>query len=103
MAQFDVYLSSAPNTPYLVDVQSDLLTPLDTRLVIPLSRASPVVSTEPITRLTPIIHIDGNAFILGTPKMAAIMKSDLKSPVANLAAAHREHIIAALDFIIHGY
>lgn len=103
MAQFDVYLSSARNTPYVVDVQSDLLTPLATRLVIPLSPASSVFGNEPITRLTPIIQIGGDDYVLGTPKMAAVMAADLKLPVANLGSTHRDHIIAALDFIIHGY
>ncbi|WP_396267386.1 CcdB family protein [Ideonella sp.] len=39
MARFDVYAnpgSHAKTTPFLVDVQSDLLDGLDTRMVIPL-------------------------------------------------------------------
>jgi hypothetical protein len=41
MARFDVYAnpgSHATTTPYLLDVQSDLLDGLDTRMVIPLRR-----------------------------------------------------------------
>jgi len=39
MARFDVYANPgihATTTPYLLDVQSDLLDGLDTRMVIPL-------------------------------------------------------------------
>ena len=39
MARFDVYAnpgSHAGTTPYLLDVQSDLLNSLDTKMVIPL-------------------------------------------------------------------
>jgi len=39
MARFDVYAnpgSKSDTTPYLLDVQSDLLDDLETRMVIPL-------------------------------------------------------------------
>ena len=40
MAQFDVYRNANPATrtrvPYLLDLQSDLLDPLGTRVVVPL-------------------------------------------------------------------
>ncbi|UTJ05271.1 CcdB family protein [Arcobacter roscoffensis] len=42
MAQFDVYKNDNPitnkKTPYLLDVQSDVLKHLNTRVVVPLSR-----------------------------------------------------------------
>ncbi|MGH8711698.1 MAG: CcdB family protein, partial [Burkholderiales bacterium] len=42
MAQFDVYRNANPATrariPYLLDVQSDLLEPLTTRVVVPLCK-----------------------------------------------------------------
>jgi toxin CcdB len=41
MARFDVYATPgrhADSTPYLLDVQSDLLDGLDSRVVIPLRR-----------------------------------------------------------------
>lgn len=41
MARFDVYANSAgkvDDVPYLLDVQSDVLSALDTRVVIPLRR-----------------------------------------------------------------
>ena len=42
MAQFDVYRNPNPATrariPYLLDVQSDLLEPLATRVVVPLCK-----------------------------------------------------------------
>ncbi|WP_338845719.1 CcdB family protein [Massilia sp. W12] len=41
MARFDVYRNTSPNRtdyPYLLDIQSDHLGALDTRVVIPLRR-----------------------------------------------------------------
>ena len=40
MAQFDVYANQNPNTnkevPYLLDVQADILSSLETRVIVPL-------------------------------------------------------------------
>lgn len=105
MARFDVYAnpgSHATTTPYLLDVQSDLLDGLDSRMVVPLRslRHFPKVKLSP--RLTPILTIQGEQFLLETPKMGAIPQRLLKSPVTSLEA-EREQISAALDFLFQGY
>ncbi len=42
MSQFDVYINPSPSTrdvfPYIVDVQSPVITELSTRIVIPLGK-----------------------------------------------------------------
>ncbi len=105
MARFDVYAnpgSHAATTPFLLDVQSDLLDGLDSRMVIPLRSLAYFPRVKLPTRLTPVLTIDGQDFLLETPKMGAIPKRALKSPVTSLATAQTQ-ITAALDFLFQGY
>lgn len=105
MARFDIYLNTgkhAKTTPYLLDVQSDLLDDLDSRVVIPLRRLSDFPQVKLPTRLTPIVAIEDEQFIIETPKMSAAPRSVLKSPVSTLAD-ERAVITAALDFLFQGY
>ncbi len=105
MARFDVYANSgshANTTPYLLDVQSDLLDGLDSRMVIPLRSLKHFPNVTLSTRLTPVLTIEGESFLLETPKMGALPRRALKTPVASLNWAQDE-IIAALDFLFHGY
>ncbi|SIT66993.1 toxin CcdB [Ectothiorhodosinus mongolicus] len=105
MARFDVYLNTgkhAKTTPYLLDIQSDLLDELDSRVVIPLRRLSDFPQVRLPTRLTPIVAIEGKEFIIETPKMGAVPRSVLKSPISTLAD-EQTVITAALDFLFQGY
>lgn len=105
MARFDVYAnpgSHAKTTPFLVDVQSDLLDGLDTRMVIPLRKLDHFATVKLPTHLTPVLQIQGQACLLETPKMAAVPLRILKQPVASLATDQAQ-ITAALDFLFHGY
>ena len=101
MARFDVYANpggSATTTPYLMDVQSDLLT----RMVIPLRGLKHFPKVKLSDRLTPIFTIDGEDFLLETPKMGAVPLRVLRSPVTSLAQA-QDQITTALDFLFQGY
>lgn len=104
MTQFTVYKNKNPRTkttyPLLVDAQADLLDVLQTRLVIPLTKA-PALAKKPITRLTPSINIDGEQYLLMTPQLAGIARSELGAAVANIAD-QRSTVIAALDLLITG-
>ena len=105
MPRFDVYRNSGAHaavTPYLLDVQSDLLQGLETRIVVPLRRRDrfPVVSL-PAT-LMPKFEVEGVECLLETPKLAAVPLRLLKSPVASLAINQFE-ITAALDFLFQGF
>ena len=105
MARFDVYANPgghAATTPYLLDVQSDLLDGLDSRMVIPLRRLERFPKVQLSTRLTPVFTIDGEEFLLETPKMGAVPRRVLKSPVISLAQA-QDQIAGALDFLFQGY
>lgn len=104
MAQFTVYRNKNPRTrtnyPLLVDAQADLLEDLQTRLVIPLTKAS-ALTRNPITRLTPSIEVHGEQYLLMTPQLAGIVRSELGAPVGNVVE-QRAAVVAALDLLITG-
>jgi len=105
MARFDVYAnpgSHAATTPYLLDVQSDLLDGLDSRMVIPLRGLKHFPEVKLSTRLTPVLTIEGEAFLLETPKLGAVPQRVLTSPVTSLTQ-ERDQITAALDFLFEGF
>ena len=103
MAQFDVYRNPNPKTsgeiPYLLDVQSDLLDNLATRVVAPLFLAS--VFDIPATYLNPQFIINQTKVILSTAELAGISTNNLGEKIASLQD-QRQEIIAALDFLFTG-
>ena len=105
MARFEVFRNSgahADDVPYLLDVQSDLLHGLDTRVVIPLRRRDRFPASRIPQRLTPVFEIEGIACLLETPKLAAVPRRLLKQPVHSLTA-EQAAITGALDFLFHGF
>lgn len=104
MAQFTVYKNKNVKTkkqyPYLIDVQADLLEDLHTRIVIPVTKAN-ALHKKPLKNLTPVISIEGEEYILLTPQLAGIAKSDL-GPTVTEINHYRTEIINALDFLISG-
>lgn len=105
MARWEVYRNpgaQALTTPYLLDVQSDLLDGLDTRVVIPLRGLAHFPATPLPGRLTPVFRINGTDCMLETPKMAAVPARMLRGAVSSLRDEHAT-IVAALDFLFHGF
>lgn len=104
MAQFDVFQNLDASTrrriPYLLDVQSDLLEGLATRVVIPMSRAARDGRTR-IDRLMPEVELEGAAFTLVTPQLAGVPRAVLGPRVGSLAS-RRHEIVAALDVLTSG-
>jgi toxin CcdB len=103
MAQFDVHRNANEATrhavPYLLDLQSNLLTDLATRVVVPLMHASRLKHT--LQRLNPAFRIEGADVVMSTAELAAIHRRHLGERVASLESARTE-IIAAFDTIIQG-
>ncbi|MBT5497036.1 MAG: CcdB family protein [Alphaproteobacteria bacterium] len=102
MPQFDVYANPGRNAdliPLLLDVQSDLLDPLDTRLVAPLVDAT---RAKAISRLNPEFIIEGRRLFLSTQEMSGYPRRALGEPLLNLSQ-RRDEILAAIDFLIHGF
>jgi toxin CcdB len=70
------------------------------RLVVPLPQA-PALTKKPIARLTPSFDIDGERYLLMTPQLAGIARSELGAAVGNIVD-QRSTIISALDLLIAG-
>jgi toxin CcdB len=105
MARFDVYPNPgahANTTPYLLDVQTDLLDGLDSRMVIPLRSLEHFAKVKLPTRLTPVLQVKGKDYLLETPKMGAVPQRILKTALASLAN-EQDQITGALDFLFQGY
>jgi toxin CcdB len=106
MARFDVYPNPgthADTTPYLLDVQNDLLADLDTRVVVPLRSLKKFPDVSLSDRLTPPLTVKGEEFLLETPKMGAVPKRILRLPATTLSQSQQDKITVALDFLFHGY
>jgi toxin CcdB len=105
MAQLDVYPNpdreTAAITPYLLDIQSNLLGALPSVAVIPLV-APAAVEQRPILRLNPALVVERETLIALTQDIAAIPRRLLTRPVANLSS-QRDEILAALDFLFTGF
>ena len=101
MAQFDIHrnnnLESADEFPYLLDIQSDLLSGLETRVVVPLSQ-----NIKAIQYLNPEFKINDKSYALLTQELAGVHKSALGEKCGSLKDK-RSEVIAALDFMISGF
>ena len=104
MAQFDVYQNPNQRTrqtiPYLLDVQSDLLDALTTRVVVPLVKAKEM--GKPARYLNPCFEMGGQTVCMSTPELAGVSLHALGRRVGSLAE-RRSDIIAALDFLFTGF
>lgn len=104
MAQFQVYRNlnrgTAKDYPYLLEVQSNLLSDLRTAVVIPLVKADEYANMK-LTRLTPMVEVGGETFILMTHQLAAIDRRSLGKVVADLSS-QRSEVVASMDFLISG-
>lgn len=104
MGQFYAYKNPNPATrtqyPYLLDIQSDLLSELRTTVVIPLT-PSKLAASMSLTRLNPAIVIDGKSFTVMTQEIAGLDRVHLGAQAHNLSS-YRSEIIAALDFVLSG-
>jgi len=104
MAQFDVYLNPYPATnkaiPYYLNVQSDLLDSLNTRVIVPLVRAEEM--NQSIKNLHPTFKIKGEAVVMSTAELAGLPVRALGDRVTSLKNK-RDEIIAALDLVFTGF
>jgi toxin CcdB len=104
MARFDVFKNenaqSGKRFPYFLAVQSELLEPLATCVVVPLGRAV-VVSNRPTQTLTPTLDVNGESMVMYTPEIAAVYANVLRKRVCNLGDQH-DAIVRALDFLFSG-
>lgn len=101
--QFDVVANpdagDAAYRPYLVVLQSDLVSGLRSTVVAPLVGKEQIAGAQ---RMNPIFTINGTEYWLATHELFAIEQRMLKDRVASLADQH-DTIMAALDFVFTGF
>nr|WP_314859635.1 CcdB family protein [uncultured Undibacterium sp.] len=104
MAQFSVYFNKNAQTkkiyPFLLEIQSNLLSDLLTTVVVPLIKFD-VNKTKILKGLTPVFLLDQQDYLMLTPQLAGIQRKELGKLAFDLAHARLE-IVGALDFLISG-
>jgi toxin CcdB len=103
MAQFMVYANanaaSRKRVPYLLDVQSDLIDAMESRVMVPLMAAGTV---EPVIgSLMPGFVVAGAPVVMHTAQLAGVPRRVIGEQVHDLSG-ERQAIMAALDFLVSG-
>lgn len=103
MAQFVVYENGNPasrkRVPCLLDVQSDLIDAMDSRVVVPLVPVA--LAGRPIGGLMPRLVVLGEPMVMDTAHLAGVSRSVIGKRVEDLSG-QRDTIMAALDFLVSG-
>ncbi len=104
MSQYALYKNenndSKKTYPYFVNVQSDLLDDLNSRMVIPLSSLKTLNNTN-AKKLCPIIDIEEGYFVLLTHQLTSVPRSILKKETTSLEK-YRSEILGAIDLLLTG-
>lgn len=91
-----------PSGILVVDVQSDLLNPTSTRVVVPFVAATDLKGAQP-GRLTPSFEIDGQTVMLLPLQMAAVPLRELgHRPVRMLTEDEAYAVSGALGVLFEG-
>ncbi|UNK43094.1 CcdB family protein [Luteimonas sp. S4-F44] len=103
MSQFCVYANADPASrhavPCWLNVQSDLIDTVESRVVVPLippEQAGPL-----LTRLMPTLPVAATTMVMDTAQITSVPMQMLGPQVANLSG-ERLRIIEALDFLTYG-
>ena len=101
MPQYSLYKNENKNSkktyPLFVDIQSDLLNSLNSRVVIPLS----LNKDANVKNLCPSFDIEGKRYTLLTHQMTSLPASLLKKNIGSLNA-FRYEILGAIDLLLTG-
>ncbi|MEO6774956.1 MAG: CcdB family protein [Kofleriaceae bacterium] len=101
MAQFDILRNPRGGVyPFVVDLQSESLDRLATRIVAPMI-AVKRYGRKPITRLNPIARVKGTDYVIVVQDLASILASEL-GELAGSLRGQRAELIAALDLMFTG-
>lgn len=99
MSRYDVYPNPS-GLGYLLDVQADILQQMSTRAVVPLLPVSK--APKPAKTLNPIFDIAGEPHVMVTQYLATVPERELQAPMGGLQHRH-DDIVAAIDFLLHGF
>ncbi len=98
MARFDVYL--LPSEGLVVDCQANLLSHLNTRIVVPLLPQFAVIA--PMKRLNPLILM-GDAQYYFCPDLAATVLAKKLTDWVGSLDHESDQISAAIDMLLIGF
>ncbi len=100
MAQYDIHeWRGAGNIRYVADIQSDFLSHLATRVVIPLRSANDVSS--PLDTLHPVIRFETESYFLSAPEIVGTKRQNLGRVVGSVADRSLD-VTRAVDMIMSG-
>ncbi len=101
MSQFDYYANPNPYScewaPYIVDLQHEMLSSLNTRIMAPLV-LSKLAGEPTVQRLNPIVTIEEQTYFLSTAEMASVPLKEVTDCVGNLSECRGE-LLAAVDLL----
>ncbi|WP_347253966.1 CcdB family protein [Leminorella grimontii] len=104
MAQFTVYKNSGKNKsiyPFFIDVQSDLLSHLSTRIVMPI--ALKTSENSQINQVTPAFLIKGREYVVISQMVTTVSANMLKEEAIVVQAEYlRNKIVSAVDLLFTG-
>lgn len=105
MNQFDIFRNinpkSSKDVPFLINLQSDPLDLLTSKIVAPLRKEADY-SDQKLSRIHITIKIRNIDYIIFISEMAAI-SSDLMGEKVMNAAALRQKLISAIDLLFTGF
>ena len=96
MAQFDLFRLN--NGVLVVDLQTDLIGIEASRIVAPLRELGEYAA---FPGLTPVVEIEGEAWLVRVLELAAISGAELRNCVGSLSH-HRDALKRALDILVDG-
>jgi toxin CcdB len=98
MARFDV--RRGEDTKLYIDVQCDMLSHLNTRVVIPLMPLDD--APAPGKRLNPVVAYDGEQYAVVTQYLSTVRLTML-GPSEGSLAAEQDRINTAIDMLLYGF
>jgi toxin CcdB len=103
MEQFDVFVNSIAATrrayPFVVALQSSFAQDARGQIVAPVVPLRSI--TKVISRLTPIVALEGTEHMVLVPALTGMSVRDLMERHGSLASARGE-LLAAIDFLFFG-
>ena len=99
MSKYDVYKAEA-GRGLLLDIRSDLLEALNTRVVVPMMPLK--IAPKPADRLNPVFLINQKNHVMVTQFLSAVPMAMLGPPIVNIAQ-HHSQITSAIDMLTQGF
>jgi toxin CcdB len=105
MTAYSVFRNPNPGTntaiPFLLDVQSEVLSMLGTRVVVPLYLTG-AADVHAMSRLTPVVDFQGQPLVAMVPELAGIPRRELGAMAGDLLSSRGE-ILAAMELLLTGF